>query len=141
MKRIVKVLLWIWQLPQNVLGILFMLIFYRPWHRHSIACVVKGTAVIIHFSWSEKMKGGVTLGEYIFVYGKDLYHIGSGYTDMVIKHEYGHVRQSRMLGPLYLIVIGIPSLLHAAVHDSLCRNKDYKHFYTEKGADKLAGLK
>lgn len=46
-----------------------------------------------------------------------------------------------MLGPLYLIVIGIPSLLHAAVHDSLCRNKDYKHFYTEKWADKLAGLK
>lgn len=45
-------------------------------------------------------------------------------------HEFGHTWQSRLLGPLYLLIIGIPSLISAA------SNPD-KHgsFYTETWAD------
>lgn len=33
-----------------------------------------------------------------------------------IQHECGHNKQSDILGPLYLIVVGISSLLHNIVH-------------------------
>jgi hypothetical protein len=41
------------------------------------------------------------LGEYIFTYRLD---------DQTIAHEYGHSRQSRYLGPLYLFTVGIVSV-------------------------------
>lgn len=55
-----------------------------------------------------------------------------------VRHEaVGHVAQSRMLGWLYLVVIGLPSLIWAAV----CQErKKYYNFYTEKWADRLAGI-
>lgn len=56
-----------------------------------------------------------------------------------IKHEYGHCIQSRILGPLYLIVIGLPSIMHAWL--CRCKNHSYYDFYPEKWADKLAGIK
>ena len=48
-----------------------------------------------------------------------------------------------MLGPLYLIVIGLPSLIWAALHSSVrrLRTVDYFSFYTERWADRLAGVK
>ena len=46
-----------------------------------------------------------------------------------------HVKQSKILGPLYLLVIGIPSILHAWLNDYIhcCanHNEGYYHFYTE----------
>lgn len=59
---------------------------------------------------------------------------------MTIQHESGHVKQSKILGPLYLLVIGLPSIVHAAMHRTVCKNPNYYHFYTEKWANKLAGL-
>lgn len=76
-----------------------------------------------------KAGGAVTLGKYVF--------ISHTYRDRgtIIKHECGHVKQSKMLGPLYLIVIGVPSILHAWLNDYIgcCKkHKDgYYHFYTE----------
>lgn len=52
--------------------------------------------------------GGLTLGPYIN--GKNL-HVG---TDLY-KHEYGHTIQSRILGPLYLTKVAIPSGISAFV--------------------------
>lgn len=60
-----------------------------------------------------------------------------------VDHEFGHVRQSRMLGPLYLPLIGLQSLCHAAVHYDLCGKEKYKpytHFWTERWADRLGGV-
>lgn len=54
-------------------------------------------------------------------------------------HEYGHVKQSRILGPLYLFVIGIPSLLWACWYRKHKRGSYYA-FYTEKWADRLGGV-
>jgi hypothetical protein len=48
-----------------------------------------------------------------------------------------------MLGPLYLLVIGLPSLLWAWLGDNY-REKhgvSYYDFYTEKWANKLGGAK
>lgn len=53
-------------------------------------------------------------------------------------HELGHVKQSHMLGWLYLIIIGLPSILWAWLGDE---DKCYYSFYTEKGANQAMGLK
>ena len=64
----------------------------------------------------------------------------------VIKHECGHVKQSKILGPLYLLVIGIPSILHAWLNKYIrmlleeWRAYNYYHFYTEKWANKFMGI-
>ncbi len=54
-------------------------------------------------------------------------------------HEYGHSIQSLVLGPLYFIIIGIPSALWANLgRDFRKRNHvDYSAFYPEKYADRL----
>jgi len=78
---------------------------------------------------------GITLGS-----------IGMGHPSFK-SHEKGHYYQSWILGPLYLFVIGIPSGIHAALHNTnkcnrcneLRENGDddpYKHFWTEQWAEK-----
>ena len=127
---------WVWQLPQNLCGIVWKSISkgnriekIENTDSRSIGAEV----------YLQRNRGGVTLGKYIF--------INQDYTDkyMVIKHECGHVKQSLILGPLYLIVIGIPSIIHAWLNNFIrCCYKDgkwnYHHFYTEKWADKLMGV-
>jgi len=49
--------------------------------------------------------GGVSFGMFIFVNPSN----GEEYIHDTRIHEYGHTVQSLLLGPLYLIVIGIPS--------------------------------
>lgn len=121
MRKIGEGLLWVWQILQNLIGLLYMFMIKKS--------IVNSVHTEQYSVYYKEGRGGVSLGRYIFVYK---------YTSPnVVLHEYGHVRQSRMLGPLYLFVIGIPSIIHAAVHN--CKN--YYHFYTEKWANKLAGLK
>ena len=79
------------------------------------------------------MTGAITLGNYVFV------GLNSEYRETV-KHELGHTIQSKILGPLYLIIIGIPSIIWAAVHKKIAPNKPYDWFYTESTANKLGNL-
>ena len=79
------------------------------------------------------MRGAVTLGCYVFV------GLNSEYRKTV-KHELGHTIQSKILGPLYLIVIGIPSITYCGlrrIFPSL-RKKNYYNFYTERWANSLS---
>lgn len=127
LNKMKKILLYLWQLPQNLCGIL-----YKSMIRTEIISQVNDdSGYKVYLTGTNR--GGVTLGEYIFVY--------QNFTDLsrVIQHETGHVIQSRMLGPLYLFVIGVPSIIHAALHKHLSHD-NYYHFYTEKWANKLAGL-
>lgn len=121
MDKLKKVLLWLWQLPQNILGLLPLLI-NRGEVKHRLDNIV--------FYYDNNFPGGITLGEYILV--------GS---ETAVRHEFGHVLQSRILGPLYLFVIGIPSIVHAAINEYIgcCKKhkEGYYHFYTEKWANKL----
>lgn len=118
---------WVWQLPQNILGLGYYLVILDDIIREFDSDISNCLICI------KRSNGGVTLGKYVFVY--------NGYNDLsgVVKHELGHVKQSRILGPLYLFVIGIPSIIWAAFHRDIAPNKDYYDFYTEKWANKLAG--
>lgn len=76
---------------------------------------------------------GVSLGNFILL-DSDVYHDNNTY-----RHEYGHHIQSLYLGWLYLFIIGIPSAIHNLIsRKSRC---NYYHFYTEKWANKLGGVK
>ena len=136
MNELKSSLLWLWQLPQNLCGII-----YRSISKDNRICVIGNddSRSVGAKVYLQRAKGGVTLGKYVF--------INQDYTDKeaVVKHECGHVRQSRRLGPLYLLVIGIPSILHAWLNDYIgcCRKNgkyNYYHFYTEKWANKLMGI-
>lgn len=129
----INYLSYIWQLPQNICGIIWKYI-----KRNSIITTISNNDIrkVGASTYLMKAGGAVTLGKYIF--------ISQTYQDQTntIKHECGHVKQSMILGPLYLIVVGIPSILHAWLNDYIGCDKDkgYSHFYTEKWADKLMGL-
>lgn len=120
-----NVLLYIWQLPQNIVGLLFYLCLLPvEYITESEYCKVYK---------SNRMSGGITLGRYVFLSRL------SAYNTKTIRHEsIGHGKQSVWLGPLYLIVIGIPSLVWAGIFRFT--NKNYYWFYTERWADKLAGI-
>lgn len=53
------------------------------------------------------------------------------------KHEYGHSKQSLYLGPLYLIVVGLPSITWAELYKNFKREISYYDVYPENWADKL----
>jgi hypothetical protein len=61
--------------------------------------------------------------------------------DRLIVHEYGHTFQSLIFGPLYILVIGIPSLSWARLgrYKKLRASSglSYSHYWTEKWADRL----
>lgn len=131
-----RVLLYAWQLPQNLVGLL-LIWFYRPQRRH-----VLDNGVEIHYS--DRMSGGISLGKYCLVntshYRTEL---SASLSRNTVRHEaVGHTAQSRMLGWLYLIVIGLPSLIWAALYGPVIpyTRNGYYRFYTEKWADRLAGI-
>lgn len=123
MKIIVEILLWIWQAPQNIVGLVFRLIY--GW----TAILFRGVDVVV----SSRFPGGISLGRTIVIQGPYV-----AYRD-TWNHEYGHTRQSLYLGPFYLFVVGIPSFLWAAYWKP-SRGVSYYSFYTEKWADKLGGV-
>ena len=119
---------WIWQLPQNLIGIL-----YKYFIKDKIIDLIPKTKEDNQLVFKET-KGSVSLGKYIFVYK------GTKNISYIVNHETGHTKQSIILGPLYLIVIGLPSLLWALLHKKICPNINYYKFYTEAWANKLMGI-
>ena len=115
-----RTLLYIHQLPQNLVGVVLRLIHKGTDTEYNDALVRR----------SQTMQGGISLGRYIIV---------NRYASRkTIMHEYGHCRQSQMLGWLYLIVVGLPSILHAAI--CRCKRHSYYDYWCEKWADKLGGV-
>ena len=128
MKYIRNLILFIWQLPQHLLAILYIGYLVMMCKDLGVDSRYKQAIVIPCV-----MRGAVTLGCYVFV------GLNSEYRKTV-KHELGHTIQSKILGPLYLIVIGIPSITYCGlrrIFPSL-RKKNYYDFYTEKWANNLS---
>lgn len=119
---------YVWQFPQMLAAWIWYLIRKKSILYNSI-----GNFYTVYVGAN---RGGVTLGDRIFI--SKCYH--GEYLNMVIAHESGHVKQSLYLGPLYLIVIGIPSILWAWSHRWIAPRKSYYWFYTEAWANKLGGL-
>ena len=122
MKIFLTILLYLWQLPQNLVGLVLRL-FYKT--RTKVPYKDKTIRVCNNFP------GGISLGDTIFVSK----YPNTKETWNTAKHEYGHSIQSKYLGWFYLFVIGIPSLLWALIHKPSMGS--YYNFYTEKWADRL----
>lgn len=129
-------LLFTWELPQNLLGLI-------------VYAIMKSKKKILkeeqdnHLFFIETPNMGVSLGW--FVYWTP---VGNRFPHLINDcrmHEYGHTKQSNRLGPLYLAIVGIPSL--ARVLYSKWYRKKYGHSwknyfnaFPENWADKLGGV-
>jgi hypothetical protein len=127
MDKFKKILLYIWQLLQNLVGLIIG-VFYKT--KTTVAYKDKTVRVCNGFP------GGISLGNTIIVNK----YPNTKSTWNTVKHEYGHSIQSKWLGPFYLFVVGIPSILWAAWWNPN-RGVSYYSFYTEKWADKLGEVK
>lgn len=120
---------------QTFLGFCLFLIYCREKHYSYRGAVVT--------EW--KHGGSVSLGMFLFVSTKYKERAAAEAYNRLVAHEYGHSIQSLMLGPLYLIIIGIPSFLWAAVPAFRKmrreRNISYYSFYTESWANALGERK
>ena len=117
-------ILFLWQLPQNIIA-LIMLPFLGKMKlvRHDLYA----------FAFEcENMDGGISLGNFIFLSEP------CAKNEPTVLHEFGHVIDSHKFGWLYLFIIGLPSLTWAAFKPM---EKCYYDFYTERWANKNAGLK
>lgn len=136
MKEIINFLRILWEFPQSLLGfILFQ--FY------GVGCqCMEAPYGDVRILYSERMRGGISLGRFIILPWKYRYN-SSSYVRDTISHEYGHTRQSLYLGWLYLVVIGLPSLLWAWAQSTFkrLREVDYYSFYTERWADDIGGVR
>jgi hypothetical protein len=123
---IVFILLVIWQLPQFIVAVV-MLPFLGKMKlvgdRHFNFCFV-----------ADRMAGGISLGPFAYV-SKAIDRYDR--REETIAHELdGHTVDSKIWGPLYLFVVGIPSILNAQFDFTKC----YYDFYTERWANNHAGL-
>lgn len=101
-----------WCLPQNILGAIISLFLRGERFRYH------GSLVTLYRGEERAKKlGAFSLSGFIFMPACWREH----YRKTVVVHEYGHVVQSLMLGPLYLPVVGLPSVIWA-------------NFYTKKNA-------
>lgn len=123
-----NLILFIWQLPQHIVALIYFGYLVMMCKDLGVDSRYKQAIVIPCV-----MRGAVTLGNYVFV------GLNSEYRKTV-KHELGHTIQSKILGPLYLIVIGIPSITYCGlrrIFPSL-RKKNYYNFFSEKSANYLS---
>jgi hypothetical protein len=134
-----SLLLYLWQLPQNIIGLLVIL-FTDPEKK-----ITMDNGNILYIAYG--MSGGISLGKYSII---DSYYTNRCKTDEdiksldVSKHEaLGHGTQSRWLGPFYLPVIGLPSIIWASLYGTKLfpyKKNGYYVFYTERWADKLGNV-
>lgn len=92
----------------------------------------------VHTKWD--INGGISLGMFIFTPDRE-----EEWCRQMVIHEYGHTWQSLMLGPLYLLVVGLPSILWERLEWCRTQRKEkhisYSWFYTERWADRLGAAR
>jgi len=121
MRCLIVLLQCTWGAAQTLLGLAFFLGNLRApheWHHGAVATY-----------W--KYPSGLSLGLFIFM--------PEDKRERLLPHEYGHTVQSLLLGPLYLLVIALPSVVWARSkyfqRKRREKNTSYYAFYTERWAD------
>jgi hypothetical protein len=129
--------LFLWELPQNLLG-LANLALQRA--IGNVRRVERARGCLMIELGGE---GGVSLGRFVFHGTRDSRYVPLGPENA--DHEYGHSIQSRWLGPLYLALVGVPSVsrvvyarLYHARHGR--RWARYYDGWPEDSADRLGGV-
>jgi hypothetical protein len=131
MYKILYGIIFLWELPQNILGIIVWL-----FSRHKIS-----KAEILHGRLFFQTTGfGISLGSFIFFSNSD--NDTAPKTSPNKAHEYGHAIQSLIFGPLYLILVGFPSVsryIYSSIYFRIKKIgwKNYYKGYPENWADKL----
>lgn len=127
-----------WGVVQSTLGLICFILHFSDRHYRYHGAVVT--------EWNAK--SSVSLGMFVFVTKEPYFYekLKQEYTmdelsQRLLVHEYGHTIQSLVLGPLYLIIIGIPSTLWGFLpcFNMKRRSKSisYFSFFTEKWANFL----
>ena len=129
MSTLVNIIMYLWQLPQNIAGLVVKVVV-----RSRTASVTERDGVLIHSV--RKFHGGVSLGRYVFCYCKPDRQNASR---VMMAHEYGHSVQSRLWGWLYLPVVGLVSAIRCQFR--LYKDGEYFEGWPERQADDLGGVK
>jgi len=125
------ILAFTWELPQTLCALLCRL-FIKC---NKIGSVIGNRLCYTH---NNDFLTAWSLGEFLFF--KEWYTRQYNW-EQTYKHEYGHSRQSRILGPLYLILIALPSVIwNLLSRISTWCAKNYYNTPWEAWADKLGGV-
>lgn len=135
-----RILYTIWQCTWGILQTLLGLILFVQ-HIKSRHFIYHGAIIT---EWNTKTS--ISLGLFVFVTANPFFaekfedHLNvDECSKRLLVHEYGHTIQSLILGPLYLIVIGIPSTLWGFLGAKKRKNEEiaYGAFFTEGWANRL----
>lgn len=133
---------WTWGIVQSLLGFIVFLLHIKDnkhyWFHGAFVSV-----------WNKK--SSVSLGMFIFITKEPYFYdkLKAQYnkaelSQRLLVHEYGHTIQSLILGPLYLIVMGIPSTIWGFLPNLSKQRHEkeisYFSFFTEKWANYLGEL-
>ena len=126
-----------WEAPQNALGLVNLGIELA---RRGVARITRENGRIF-----VELRGSraISLGHFIFWSTVDAPIIRVNPDNKL--HEYGHALQSRLLGPFYLPIVGIPSTMRVAYAalQYVFTKKPWDGYYDgfpENWADRLGGV-
>lgn len=119
---------WTWGLPVNLVGGIIYLICTKLLKRRHQKF---GYSNIVYLPWKQ---GGLSLGLFIFVRDN---HENATWTYNTRIHEYGHTWQCLLLGPLYYIVIALPSAIWCNVFANYRKKNNISYYavYCESWAN------
>ena len=128
MKWYIKLLRWIWEFPQCLLGFILTLC-YKVEYKETF----KEISI-----YAGNFPGGISLGLYILM-SESNQKYNRNFTK---EHEWGHTRQSIRLGWLYLPTVGLCSVGWIGLRkiSSKLRAKSYYSVWPENQADKFGGI-
>jgi hypothetical protein len=126
----------LWEAPQSALGIAMLGV--EAARRRIKKIEVEGGRLVVESSGT-----GISLG-YVVFWSRE----NSRWHDLDDRnraHELGHTKQSRLFGPLYLPVIGVPSIsraIYAFGYREITGRQwtGYYEGYPENWADRLGGV-
>ena len=121
-------LLFLWQLPQNIVALAIM-----PFLGKLRKVEYRNCCLGLAGERFPARASGISLGSFAF------FHPDKARDEFTIRHEMdGHTVDSKIFGPLYLLISGIPPILHILF---MKKGGRYYDFYTERWANLHAGIK